>query len=102
MLRRIVTHDTSVDDIVRSAGLSDEGRIFYVQNIDQKTEAILAGIGIGHLPLERVRKLLDDGVLLKLSMGNATNPESFLAWRISNKGKGLQLLIKKILAAHRE
>jgi len=49
-LRRIITHDTSMLEISRSEGLSSAGQTFYVQNIDQKVEAILAGIGIGHLP----------------------------------------------------
>ena len=46
-------------DVTRSAGLSGDGQIFYVQNIDQKVAAILAGIGIGHLPRERIQWQID-------------------------------------------
>ena len=49
-VRRVITHDTSVFGITRSAGLSSDGQQFYVQTIDHKVEAILAGVGIGHLP----------------------------------------------------
>ncbi|MFT4998914.1 MAG: DNA-binding transcriptional LysR family regulator, partial [Flavobacteriales bacterium] len=49
-LRRVITHDTSLLEVSRSEGLSNLGQSFYVQNMDQKVEAIVAGIGIGHLP----------------------------------------------------
>jgi len=75
-------------DIARSAGLSDEGKKLYVQNIEQKEQAILAGLGIGHLPRHRIRSHLDRGTLLELALGEITNHEEFLAWKISNKGKG--------------
>ena len=98
-LRRIVTHDTSFIDIERSEGLSSDGQKFYVQNIDQKVEAILAGIGIGHLPRQRIQRHLNNGALLPLELGEKDTLESFLAWKISNKGKGLQALTQRLLAA---
>ena len=58
-VRRVITHDTSMFDVTRSAGLSGDGQIFYVQNIDQKVAAKLAGIGIGHLPRERIQWQID-------------------------------------------
>ncbi|OUS26440.1 LysR family transcriptional regulator [Gammaproteobacteria bacterium 45_16_T64] len=92
-LRRIVAHDTSVDDVVRSEGLSREGQKLYVQNTDQKVEAILAGIGIGHLPYQRIGQHLDSGKLVALNLGGITKHDAFLAWKISHKGKGLQALV---------
>ncbi|MFT5014757.1 MAG: DNA-binding transcriptional LysR family regulator, partial [Dinoroseobacter sp.] len=71
---------------------------FYVQNIDQKVEAILAGIGIGHLPIERIQRELENGKLIKLELEKDPVLESFLAWKISNKGKGLQALIARLSA----
>lgn len=97
-LRRIITHDTSAVDIARSEGLSSGGRKFYVQNTDQKVEAILAGIGIGHLPRQRIQAYLDSGALTELSLADTSSPESFLAWKISNKGKGLQALTRLFTA----
>lgn len=97
-LRRIITHDTSFVEVARSEGLSSDGRTFYVQNIDQKVEAILAGIGIGHLPRHRIQSYLDRGELLPLNLQEKTQTESFLAWKISHKGKALQALTQSLSA----
>lgn len=96
-LRRIVIHDTSFNGIVRSEGLSSDGQMFYVQNMDQKIHAILAGIGIGNLPKHRIQGYLDKGVLLPLDIKQQDNAESFLAWKISNKGKGLRALTETLI-----
>jgi DNA-binding transcriptional LysR family regulator len=97
-VRRVITHDTSMTDVARSAGLGSEGQTFFVQNTDQKVEAILAGIGIGHVPLERIKRELDDGKLVKLNLDRGSVLDNFLAWKISNKGKGLQALTKRLSA----
>jgi DNA-binding transcriptional LysR family regulator len=97
-LRRVITHDTSMIDVTRSAGLSTDGQMFYVQNIDQKVEAIRAGIGIGHLPRQRIQRHLDSGELIPLVLAGDPVHDSFLAWKISNKGKGLQALTKRLSA----
>lgn len=97
-LRRIVIHDTSFSGITRSEGLSSDGHMFYVQTIEQKVHAILAGIGIGHLPKHRVQGYLDKGLLLRLGIEQKSNAESFLAWKISNKGKGLRAITDKIMS----
>ena len=96
-LRRIVIHDTSFSGIARSEGLSSDGQMLYVQNMDQKIHAILAGIGIGNLPKNRVQGYLDKGVLLPLDIKQQDNAESFLAWKVSNKGKGLRTLTEKLM-----
>jgi len=98
-LQRVVAHDTSTVNITRSAGLSMGKKVLYVQTIDQKIEAQLAGLGIGHLPRHRIQPYLDNGQLVKLAL-NTGSDESFLAWKISNKGKALkaftQLLSSKL------
>jgi len=97
-LRRVITHDTSLAGITRSAGLGSDGKKFYVQNIDHKVEAILAGIGIGHLPRQRIQKHLDSGQLIALQAGQSSVNDSFLAWKTSHKGKGLNALTKQLTA----
>jgi DNA-binding transcriptional LysR family regulator len=97
-LRRIITHDTSFVAVARSEGLSNDGRHFYVQNIDQKIQAILAGIGIGHLPRHRVQQELDSGQLIELQLDKSHQSGTFIAWKISHKGKGLQALSKSLIA----
>ncbi len=98
-VRRVITHDTSMIDVTRSAGLSSDGQMFYVQNIDQKVEAILAGIGIGHLPRQRIQKQLNNGELISLVLAEDSAHDNYLAWKISNKGKGLQALTQRLSAA---
>ena len=95
-VRRVITHDTSVVDITRSAGLSSDGKHFYVQNIDQKVEAIAAGIGVGHLPRQRIQSQLNSGELVELALNERSTFEYYLAWKISHKGKGLQLLTQRL------
>jgi DNA-binding transcriptional LysR family regulator len=95
-LRRVITHDTSLVDVTRSKGLSSDGRVVYVQTIDQKIEAIQAGIGIGHLPRQRIEQQLSKGELIALNLAQESDQDNFIAWKISNKGKGLQALTKKL------
>lgn len=97
-LRRIVIHDTSFSGITRSEGLSSDGHMFYVQNMDQKIHAILAGIGIGNLPKHRIQSYLDDGSLILLGIQQKASSESFLAWKINNKGKGLKAITDRLIA----
>tara|TARA_R110001592_G_scaffold337300_1_gene623442 strand:+ start:30557 stop:31450 length:894 start_codon:yes stop_codon:yes gene_type:complete len=93
-LRRIVTHDTSAAGIVRTAGLADGSSRLFVQNIAQKQEAIQAGLGVGHLPRHRIRSQLASGELIELPMENDNKMESYLAWKLSNKGRGLAVLAR--------
>jgi DNA-binding transcriptional LysR family regulator len=99
-LRRIVIHDTSYSGIARSEGLSSDGQMLYVQNMDQKIHAILAGLGIGNLPKHRIQGYLDEGLLLPIDIEQKDSSESFLAWKISNKGKGLRAITNKLMAKH--
>lgn len=100
-IRRVITHDTSIVDIARSKGLSNEGRAFYVQNIDQKVAAIMAGIGIGHLPRHRIARQIESGQLIPLNLDEASDPATFLVWKVANKGKGLQALTRRLLGTRK-
>ena len=87
--RRIVIHDTTVNEVAISAGFTLGKQVLYVQNINQKIEAIEAGIGIGYAPHYLVKTAIKNGKLLKLNLENNT-PEGFIAWKVSNKGKALK------------
>jgi DNA-binding transcriptional LysR family regulator len=76
-VRSVITHDTSRVNVVRSKGLSDGKQKLYVQTIDQKIQAQLAGLGVGHLPRQRIQHYLDDG-------------------QLTNKGRALQALAKQL------
>ncbi|ARN73156.1 LysR family transcriptional regulator [Oceanicoccus sagamiensis] len=98
-LRRVVTHDTSTSGITRSGGLGSEGKILYVQTLEQKVEAIVAGIGIGHLPLQKIQPYLDQGVLLTLVLPEVHPVKEYMAWKLANKGRGLRALTEQLAAA---
>ncbi len=98
-LRRVITHDTSVTQISRSAGLSSDGQNFYVQTMEQKIGAICAGIGVGHLPRNRIQGLLNEGTLVELDLGSSAANHNYIAWKISNRGKALQILTKQLEVA---
>ncbi|WP_042148931.1 MULTISPECIES: LysR substrate-binding domain-containing protein [unclassified Pseudoalteromonas] len=91
-IRRIVTHDTTKVNVARTAGLIDSQQILYVQNIGQKIAAQLAGVGIGYLPRHRIEQYLKTGEFIEINLGSTNTAECFLAWKISNKGKGLKAL----------
>lgn len=92
VLTRVITHDSSLQGIKRSEGLSSGGKHFYVQTIDQKVHAIMAGIGIGHLPYVRIHHHLKRGELIALNIEANSPTEGYIAWKINNKGKGLRAL----------
>lgn len=98
-VRRVITHDTSVVNVAKSAGFNSGGQNFYVQNIDQKRAAIVAGIGIGHLPRHRIEEELRSGILTPLNLQEKSTQGSFIVWKIDHKGKGLAALTRLMAAA---
>ncbi|MGK0224228.1 MAG: DNA-binding transcriptional LysR family regulator [Limisphaerales bacterium] len=98
-LRRVVSHDTSLLNVVRSVGLSiGSSNVLYVQTVDQKVEAVVSGLGIAHLPRHRIQRYLDSGVLVQLEI-DSFNPEYFVAWKLANKGMALKTLSKRLADA---
>lgn len=95
-LRRVVVHDTSTVNVARSEGLSIAKQVLYVQTLDLKLAALMAGLGIGHLPRNRIEKQLNDGSLLELNLGDRSEQKNFIAWKIGNKGKALQTIAQKL------
>ena len=92
--RRIVTHDTAKHSVMRAAGLTTGKQVLYVQTMEQKIQAQLAGLGVGHLPQKFIQMYLESGALVKLTTEARTteNLEYYMAWKISNKGKALKRL----------
>ena len=94
-IRRIISHDTSIVNVTRNAGFSIGKNLFYIQTIGQKIQAILAGIGIGHLPKTAIADYLNKGELIQLNIDSSNN-DYFIAWKISNKGRALQSLVQRL------
>tara|TARA_R110002049_G_scaffold308057_2_gene510757 strand:- start:3758 stop:4687 length:930 start_codon:yes stop_codon:yes gene_type:complete len=92
--RRVVTHDTAKHNVMRNAGLTTGTQVLYVQTMEQKIQAQLAGLGVGHLPRKLIQGYLDSGALVILTTDEPTTEilDRFIAWKISNKGKALKRL----------
>jgi DNA-binding transcriptional LysR family regulator len=62
--------------------------------MEQKIQAQLAGLGVGHLPRKLIQAHLESGALVALSTGEPTteNLQRYIAWKISSKGKALNRL----------
>lgn len=93
--RRIVMHDTSSLNVVRSAGLLSSEYVMYVQTLEQKIAAQLAGIGVGHLPREAIKPYLQSGELIILAE-QTDRLNDYIAWKTGHRGKGLQELATQL------
>jgi DNA-binding transcriptional LysR family regulator len=92
--RSVVVHDSAQHEIPWSVNMIDGSRYFFATSITQKIEAILAGIGIGYLPRNRIKRHLSSGELVSIKLAEILPPQDlFMAWKITNKGKGLNKLI---------
>ncbi len=87
-LRHIITHDNAQTYITKSAGLIDGKQHCYVQTMQQKIEAIKAGVGIGHLPSHCADLLIERGEVIDISIKPKIHA-IFLAYKLKNKGKAL-------------
>jgi len=92
--RSIVVHDSSKNEIPWSVNMIEGSQHFFVSSITQKIAAINAGIGIGHLPKCIAQQYINSGKLLVIELAEQPAPQDlFMAWKITNKGKGLNKLI---------
>lgn len=97
--RTVVVHDTALTSVPRTAGVIEESRYFYVPTIEYKINAQLAGIGGGYLPRPRIQHYLDSGELVELTVeGARLSTELYMAWKLANRGKGLQQFREMLLA----
>lgn len=99
--RRIVTHDSAREVVTWTRGLHNSTKHFYVPNTHIKRKAQLAGLGVGFLPKYLIADELASGdlVALELETPHQQPNAQHLAWKVVNRGKGLQRL-REILKQH--
>ena len=91
--RSVVVHDSAKNEIPWSINIIEGSQHFYVSTIAHKLEAIMSGIGIGYLPTHIVQKYIMSGELTEIVLKDKKPPQDlFMAWKITNKGKGLRAL----------
>ena len=91
--RSIIVHDSAKNEIPWSINVLEGSQKFFVSSISQKISAIRAGIGIGYLPNDLVQQYIESGELVIVDLANRPRSQDlFMAWKITNKGKGLNKL----------
>jgi len=97
--RSVIVHDSAQHEIPWSINMIEGSQQFFVSSVTQKVAAIATGIGIGHLPKGTVHDYIESGQLVVIELEEKTptptpTPQDlYMAWKISNKGKGLKALI---------
>jgi DNA-binding transcriptional LysR family regulator len=94
----VVVADSSRNLPARSAGLLDGQSRITVPSVEKKIEAQLLGLGVGFLPIHRIKDQLASGqlVILALEQTDSRHNELCMAWRNDNQGKALAWFINNI------
>lgn len=92
--RNIVVHDSSLHEIPWSINMFEGSQYFFVSSIPAKITALLAGIGMGYLPQNMVQQYINSEQLVEIKLvDKPAKQDLFIAWKLTNKGKGLKTLI---------
>jgi DNA-binding transcriptional LysR family regulator len=95
--RSIAVSDTAKGFIARTSGILPDQNILTVSHFQEKIEAMLAGVGIGYLPLLMAQSFIDSGQLVQKQVAKLKTTATFsTAWRPSRVGKGMQWFITKL------
>jgi DNA-binding transcriptional LysR family regulator len=95
--RAIVVRDSSRHQAPLSRGIFNRESFLLVPDMEKKIQAHLLGLGVGFAPLFRVRDHLANGRLIALDITEPLAPASLsLAWKISNRGKGVNWFVEKL------
>jgi len=94
----VVVADSSRHLPGRSVGLLDGQARITVPTIEKKIEAHMLGLGVGFLPIHRIKNQLASGQLVNLVLEKSENRDTPLcmAWRKDNQGKALAWFVNNI------
>lgn len=93
----IIIADSSQHLPVRSAGIIDGRSRIVVPSTEHKIDVQCKGLGVGFLPLHRIKKELNEGSLQIVQLQSQHPPQPIsVAWRDTNKGKALNWFIHRL------
>ncbi|WP_448552383.1 LysR substrate-binding domain-containing protein [Thalassotalea montiporae] len=99
--RTVIVHDSARNAIPWTSNVIEQSQHFYVTSVHQKIAAIKAGLGVGFLPQARIAELVSQKALVIIPSENApVEADCYLAWKVVNKGKGLQALTSRIIESN--
>lgn len=95
--RAVVVADTSRLAIARSYGVQTHQERLAMPSMRAKIAAQVAGLGVGWLPLEKVRHHLEGGTLVALPTQDPREPNLlFVGWHSHRTGPALQWWVDKL------
>jgi len=95
----VIVADSSRSLPGRSSGLLDGRSEIIVKTTAQKIDVQRKGLGVGYLPLHRIRQSLEDGSLTVLQLETDRAPiDLSLAWRSGRQGKALKWFLERLAA----
>ena len=95
--RAVSVADTSRLLAPRTVGLLSGQEVLTVPTMEAKVAALVAGLGVGHIPRWMAERERAAGRLVILQ-GESTRPEGdcFVAWRPGNEGRALQWFTRRL------
>jgi len=95
--RSVVVADTSRLALARSYGVQTHQERLAMPSMRAKIAAQVAGLGVGWLPLEKVRQHLAQGTLLAQATQDPREPNLlFVGWHSHRAGPALQWWVDKL------
>lgn len=95
--RSVVVADTSRLAMARSYGVHSSQERLALPSMRAKIAAQIAGLGVGWLPLEKVRQHLENGALVALDTQDPREPNLlFVGWHSHRAGPALQWWAEKL------
>lgn len=95
--RSVIVSDTSRNSVPLSRGILNKQASLYVPDMAAKIEAHRRGLGIGYVPVSRVKAYLANGDLVQLDIEDDRQDDpSMLAWKISNRGQALHWVLEQL------
>jgi DNA-binding transcriptional LysR family regulator len=95
--RAVSIQDTSRQLPSRTINLGEWQETTTVGNMDAKLQFLLAGLGVGYLPVCVARPYVEKGLLMAKELDTMPCPQTFyLAWHTEELGEGLRWWIRQL------